>query len=78
MMYSYWQLMLSAKSQTCHSIITPDGIFTVNCVRHCKTIVVTYLHSSLTAIIREDLRRNVLIWFDDILIQAETVARLQE
>lgn len=45
---------------------------------HGMTNAVTHLQSSLTAIIPEDLRQNVLIWLDDILTYAETVGRLQE
>lgn len=77
MSHSYWKLMLALNSQVCQSIITPDGIFTLNRVSHGKTNAVTHGHSSFTEIILDDLTPNIPIWLDEILIHAETVQRLQ-
>lgn len=76
MSHSYWQLMLASESQECHSIITPDGTFTPNRVMYGTTNAVTHLQSSLTSIIPDEWKPNILIWLDDILLFAPTVEKL--
>ena len=57
-------------------MITPDGIFTPTRVLHGTTSAVTHLQSSLTSIIPEDLKPNIVIWLDYILLFAPTVEQL--
>lgn len=76
--HSYWQLELARDSQDCQSLLTPDGIFTPTRVLHGTTNAVTHLQSSLAAIIPEDLKSNILIWLDDILLFAPTFNELHQ
>lgn len=70
--------MLATGSQECQSIITSDVIFTMNRVIHGTKNAETHLHYSLTAIIPDYLKQKILVWFDDIIFQAETVTQLQD
>lgn len=78
MSHGYWQLLLARQSQECQSFITPDGIFTPTRVLHGTTRAVAHLQSSLTGVIPDSLKKNILIWLDDILIHAPTVDILLE
>lgn len=50
----------------------------MNRVSHGTKNAVTYLPPSLTAIISEYLKHNIVIWLDDVLVHAETVIQLQD
>lgn len=76
MSHCYWNLLLALESQKCSSIITSDGIFTPTRVLHRITNAVTHLQSSLDAVIPDELRPNILLRLNDILLYGPSEKKL--
>lgn len=53
--------------------ITPDGIFSSTRVLHGTTNAVMYLQPTISSNLPDDLRRFVLLWFDDILVHVGNI-----
>ena len=76
--HAYWQLPLHPDSQSLHSFITPDGVFSPTRILHGTTNAVMHLQSSVEAILKTSLKRNTLLWLNDILIFSSTIDHLLE
>ena len=73
---AYWQLPLHEDSQQLQSFITPDGVYSPTRVLHGTTNAVTHLQSSITTILTPSLRKQTLLWLDDLLLFAPSVDKL--
>lgn len=71
--HGYWQHPLSKTSQECQSFIASDGIYIPTRVLRGTTNAVMYLQATLAALMPDELRPNILWWWDDIHIHSKTV-----
>jgi Reverse transcriptase (RNA-dependent DNA polymerase)/RNase H-like domain found in reverse transcriptase len=67
LMQGYWQLLLHEDSQECHSIITPDGVYTPTRVQHGTTNATVHMQSIMEDLMH-DIRHSVKIWLDENMI----------
>lgn len=74
--HDFWQLPLDENSQECQSFIAYDGVFTPTRVLHGTINAVTYLQSTLAAVLPRDILDNVLYWLDDVLVHHKTIEGL--
>lgn len=53
--------------------MTPDGVYTTTRVIHGTTSAVTYLQSTLTHILPQDLLEHTLYWLEYILLHHASI-----
>ena len=74
--HGYWRMPLDPSSQSLHSFITPDGIYSSIRVLHGTTNAITHLQSSFSGLLPETLLSRILYWLDAILAHSVTVEDL--
>lgn len=76
MSHSPWGLLPAQMSHDYQSMIIFDGRLRPAWVLHCMNDTVTYVQSSLTGSIAENLQQSISIWLDDMLQLAKPVEQL--
>lgn len=74
--HGYWKFSPHEYLQNCQSFVTPNGIYTPTRLLHGTNNAVTYLQSTLAAILAASIFHNILYWIEDIMCHAATITEL--
>uniref|UniRef100_H3GNY1 Reverse transcriptase domain-containing protein n=1 Tax=Phytophthora ramorum TaxID=164328 RepID=H3GNY1_PHYRM len=72
--HGFWQLPLHPDYQELFSFVTPDGVYTPNCVPQGAMDSALHFQSQMQTLLAPLIPHSALVWVDDVILFAPTVA----